>query len=269
MVVGGGVHLKLPSAAACCAACLAHNSARPRPRGRLNATTWVYNHDRSHPQASECWLKRHAAPWADMQLLAGGSRSWTTGVVVLPPPRVMGVATTSRSCGDARWRSPSATEPLYPRPAVAGVHSEELSVCPAVLGREASVALEFEIGGGGPVRVRLRLNRAASPKAVAWIESVLDAGTCANRSRAHCHPHCCNFYRAEAVVGVHRLPDAILRAHSLDPEHPPAWGRAFWWGPPYGFLQGRLWHGVRAASARTARRAPSVCPPSPLVVCAR
>ena len=48
---------------------------------------------------------------------------------------------------------------------------------------------------------------------------------------------------AEAVVGVHKLPDDILRAHQLDPQRPPRWGSNFWWGAPYGFIQGRLWHG--------------------------
>ena len=50
-------------------------------------------------------------------------------------------------------------------------------------------------------------------------------------------------YRAEAVIGVHRLPEALLRDHQLDPRHLPHFGRDFWWGPPYAFIQGRLWHG--------------------------
>ena len=42
---------------------------------------------------------------------------------------------------------------------------------------------------------------------------------------------------------MHALPDAFLRAHRYDPRRPPRWGHDYWWGPPYAFLQGRLWHG--------------------------
>ena len=253
-VVGGGAHLKLDSAGACCAACEQHNIARPRPRGRRNCTTWVYNADLQHPQAKECWFKSHANPWADINLLAGGSRSWTTGVVGEPPSQaIFGQAPTARSCGDDRWRRPrsanasSASEPLYFRRGTPGVHTDELSLCAPVSASEASLAIDLHDGGSidGAVlaSVRIRLNRAASPKATAWLDSVLAAGSCgANRTKRRCAPHCCNFYRPEAVVGVHRLPAEYLRAHGYDPARPPHWGRDYWWGPPYGFLQGRLWH---------------------------
>ena len=84
---------------------------------------------------------------------------------------------------------------------------------------EAQLALVTDYG-----RVRLRL-RPKSPKAVAWVEGLLDE-----------HTDCtgCTFYRAEAV-----------------PKH---WGSLDWpdnyhggrWGPPYALLQGGL-------SARGAR----------------
>ena len=240
MVVGGGARFKLPNASVCCAACLAHNRAKPRPRGRLNCTTWVYNSDTSHHQAQECWLKRHTMPWADIDLLVGGARSWVSGLTEPSPDNlVMGARPTARSCGDSRWRSGATNRsaPLYHHPRTP-THKEELSLCAPVQPAEASLALVI-----GDERVRLRLNRAESPKATGWIESLLAHGTCAPTNRSRCAPHCCQFYRAEAVVGVHRLPDAILQAHQLDPERPPRWGSNFWWGAPYGFIQGRLWHG--------------------------
>ena len=241
-VVGGGGHLKLADAGACCAACQAHNVAKPRPRGRRNCTTWVYNSGPEHSQWRECWFKSHSSPLADINLLAGGSRSWTTGVVTTDARAdpVFGTAPTARSCGDGRWRLPrNGSTPLYFRAATPGVHGDELSLCPPVLPHEATVALDI---GAPRERVRLRLNRAASPKAAAWIDGVLAAGSCANATRRRCGPHCCNWYRAEAVVGVHQLPARLLRDHQLDPEAPPHFGRDFWWGPPYGFIQGRLWH---------------------------
>lgn len=237
-VVGGGGRLKLASAAACCQACQQHNTATPRPRGRINCTTWVYNRDSSHPQASECWLKRHDKPWADIELLAGGSRSWVTGVVLPPPPRILGASPSTRACGDARWHhDESALGPLYLHPRLEGVHSDELSLCPRVVAAEASLALVL-----GAEHVRIRLNRAVSPKAVAWIDALLAAGTCAvNHSSRPLHA--CHFYRAEAVVGLHTLPEKLLRDHQLDPRRLPSWGKGYWWGPPYAFIQGRLWHG--------------------------
>lgn len=256
IVVGGGSLLKVDNASACCAACMAHNVAQPRPRGRVNCTTWVFNVDPLHSQARECWLKRHTDVWADVTLLAGGSKSWTTGIVhVDPPTRFLGgkIAPTARSCGDDRWRRPDSNAPLYPRAAQRGVHTEEFSFCPAVQATEADFALELGVasggGGGGDGgsrsgtirRIRIRLNRATCPKATAWIDSLLDAGTCANRSR--CMPHCCNFYRAEAALGVHTVPNSFLLAHQIDPARPPSWGKGFYWGPPYAFIQGRLWHG--------------------------
>ena len=245
-VVGGGSRLLLQNASACCAACRIHNSFRPRPRGRLNCTTWVYNADPSHPQFGECWFKRHDAPWADIALLAGGSKSWTTGIVVDPPERILGVAPTARSCGDDRWRvhaSPSSQQrsnstPLFHRPATRGVHGDELSLCGAVQPEEAHLAIELAASGE---RIRLRLNKQHSPKAAAWMESLLASGSCTNRST--CAPHCCQFYRSEAAIGVHKLPDHFLRAHNYDPHKPPAWSKDYWWGPPFAFLQGRLWHG--------------------------
>jgi hypothetical protein len=237
-VVGGGANMKLGSASECCQACHAHNTQVPRPRGRRNCTTWVYNSDPTHHQARECWFKSHDAPWADIDLLAGGAKSWTTGLAVEPPPRmVRGLRATSRSCGDDRWKRPSPTARLFQRPATLGVHAAEVSFCAPVLAAEADFALKLDSGRS----VRIRLNREYSPRASAWIDSLLDAGTCANRSR--CQPHCCNFYRGEAAVGVHKLPDSLIRAHRLDPAALPAWGRGFYWGPPYAFIQGRLWHG--------------------------
>ena len=248
-VVGGGAHLLLANASECCAACQKHNTAKPRPRGRLNCTTWVWNADPSHPQSRECWFKTHANPWADIALLAGGARSWTTGIVVAPTGRTaFGHVPTARSCGDDRWRRPrnasTLAQPLYFRPATPGVHFDELSLCPPVSVPEASVAIDIgDVSHGRDSSIRIRLNRAASPNATAWFESVVDAGSCAtNRSEPRCKPHCCNFYRPEAVVGVHRLPERYLRDHGLDPASPPHWGRNYWWGAPYGFLQGRLWH---------------------------
>lgn len=237
-VVGGGARLLLDNASACCQACRAHNEAQPRPRGRVNCTTWVYNHDREHHQSRECWFKRHDVPWADIHLLSGGSRSWTTGIAFAPPPRHGVLPTSSRSCGDGRWRRAHEVPPteLHTRPAHPGVHDTELSLCAPVAPSEASFALDI-----GNESVRIRLNRATCPKASAWIDSLLEAGTCANRSR--CAPYCCNFYRGEAAVGVHQLPAALLRAHGYDPAAAPRWGRDFWWGPPYAFIQGRLWHG--------------------------
>ena len=236
-VVGGGARLKLENASACCEACLQHNQAVPRPRGRVNCTTWVYNTDPSHAQARECWLKRHESPWSDINLLRGGARSWATGVVLPRPPSVLGIAPTARSCGDGRWRRErSAYEgAVHLRPATPGVHSEEISFCPAVRAAEASVALDL----GRSKSVRLRLNRAISPQATAWIDAILDAGSCTagqgNRSR--CAPHCCQFYRAEAAVGVHLLPATLLQAHGLEPTRPPHWGQRFYWGPPYGYAR--------------------------------
>jgi hypothetical protein len=32
-------------------------------------------------------------------------------------------------------------------------------------------------------------------------------------------------YRAEAVMGMHRLPDTLYRAHGYEPAHPPRWGQ--------------------------------------------
>ena len=190
-----------------------------RPRGRVNCTTWVWNSDASHAQARECWLKRHDSPWQDIQLLAGGARSWTTGIAVPPPKVAAGVAPTTRSCADAkaplaRLLDSAAAAPVeaYQHRAVPHVHGAEESFCPPVAAAEASVAIEM-----GDERVRIRLNRATSPQATAWIDSVIDHGACANASRRVCDPHCCNFYRGEAVVGYHRLPDELLRAHSLDP----------------------------------------------------
>ncbi len=263
-VVGGGARLRLASARECCEACRAHNPAQPRPRGRLNCTTWVYNHDPTHPQARECWFKRHDAPWADIELLANGSSAWTTGLTLAPPPRAAGVAPTARSCGDGRWRR--AAEhiggPLYVHPRTEGVHSEELSLCPPVRAEEAHLALIIGSGGAddadrtgghgnrsGAGRanesasvVRIRLNGAMCPLASAWIDGLLREGTCAELSRARCAPHCCHFYRGEAAMGVQALPDALYRAHGYDAARPPRWGRGYWWGPPYAFLQGRLWH---------------------------
>ena len=243
IVVGGGAKLKLESPHACCAACLAHNTAVPRPRGRRNCTTWVFNMDGEHAQFRECWFKQHDEPWADIELLAGGARSWTTGIALEPPPSTMGIVPTSRSCGDDRWRlhhpngtAKAAPEALYPRPEMRGVHRAELSLCGAVRADEASIALEIQ-----GALVRIRLNRVTCPKATQWLDALVDGGLCANRTR--CAPHCCNFYRAEAAVGVHRLPDAFLRAHRYDPARPPSWGKDYWWGPPYAFIQGRLWHG--------------------------
>jgi hypothetical protein len=90
----------------------------------------------------------------------------------------------------------------------------------AVAASEAHLALVTEFG-----RIRLRL-RPKSPKAVAWVEGLLDQ-----------HAECtgCTFYRAEPV-----------------PKH---WGSLEWpdtysggrWGPPYALLQGGL-------SARGAHR---------------
>ena len=230
-VVGGGSRLKLDNASACCAACQRHNNAVPRPRGRVNCTTWVYNMaDASHPQSRECWLKRHDSPWADIGLLAGGARSWTTGIVGAAPPKMLGQwLPTARSCADDRWKQnhpAGEARPLYLRPATPGVHAEELSLCAPVKAAEASVALQM-----GVRRVRLRLNSRYCPRAAAWIDSLLASGSCsvANRSRS-CAPHCCNWYRAEAAVGVQSLPETVLRAHKLDPSNLPHWGRRFWWG---------------------------------------
>ena len=288
-VVGGGARLKLESARACCEACRAHNRAQPRPRGRLNCTTWVYNHDAAHPQARECWFKRHESPWADVELLANGSRSWTTGLVLTPPPRVAGVAPTSRSCGDGRWRrlAENVAGPLYHHPRVAGVHADEISLCPPVYAHEAHLALAFgpsaydggasSVGSGPGARVgagagagagtgadagaaavvRIRLNHGTCPLAAAWLDALLNAGTCANLTRAACAPHCCHMYRAEAVMGKHRLRDALYRAHGYDPVHPPRWGVDYWWGPPYAFVQGRLWHGGPAPWTSTSTALPS------------
>ena len=262
--MGGGTVVAHPprlvdSAHACCAACAAHNSAEPRPRGRVNCTTWVWNSDASHAQARECWLKRHDSPWQDIQLLAGGARSWTTGIAVPPPKVAAGVAPTTRSCADAkaplaRLLDSAAAAPVeaYQHRAVPHVHGAEESFCPPVAAHEASVAIEM-----GDERVRIRLNRATSPQATAWIDSVIDHGACANASRRVCDPHCCNFYRGEAVVGYHRLPDALLRAHSLDPARLPSWGREYWWGPPYAFIQGRLWHGGPGPWKSDATKLPS------------
>ena len=83
----------------------------------------------------------------------------------------------------------------------------------AVAASEAHLALVTEFG-----RIRLRL-RPKSPKAVAWVEGLLDQhGDCTG----------CTFYRAEPV-----------------PKH---WGSLEWpdtysggrWGPPYALLQGGL-----------------------------
>ena len=243
--MGGGTVVAHPprladSAHACCAACAAHNSAEPRQRPRKLHDVGL-ELDASHAQARECWLKRHDSPWQDIQLLAGGARSWTTGIAVPPPKVAAGVAPTTRSCADAKaplarlLEAAAAPVEAYQHRAVPHVHGAEESFCPPVAAAEASVAIEM-----GDERVRIRLNRATSPQATAWIESVIDHGACANASRRVCDPHCCNFYRGEAVVGYHRLPDALLRAHSLDPARLPSWGREYWWGPPYAFIQGRL-----------------------------
>lgn len=158
-VVGGGSHLKLPNASACCAACTSHNAAQPRPKGRINCTTFVYNHDPSHAQAHECWLKRHDVPWADIELVAGGARSWTTGIVSDRPQTIMGIAPTSRSCGDDdRWRRGDTEAALHRRRAVPGVHRDELSFCSAVAVTEADFAID--VGGDA---VRVRLNRRSCP----------------------------------------------------------------------------------------------------------
>ena len=280
-VVGGGSRLRLPNATACCEACVAHNVAQPRPRGRVNCTTWVYNHDQSHAQAGECWLKRHSMPWADFKLIVGGSKSWTTGLALAPPPEAaLGLAPTSRSCGDGRWQkaappispsgaaawaveshvshgAPQPIGPFYVRPSERGVHGPELSHCPSVSAAEADIALlvgDNDGNGSSSQRVRLRLNRRVSPRACAWIDSLVDSGSCAppahsvdtgRKTRRACAPHCCNFYRGEAAVGVHTLPDTLLRAHGLEQNRLPRWGHHFWWGPPYAFIQGRLWHGGR------------------------
>ena len=71
LLVGGGTVVAHPprlvdSAHACCAACTAHNSAEPRPRGRVNCTTWVWNSDASHAQAREfCSVIGKLVPRAD------------------------------------------------------------------------------------------------------------------------------------------------------------------------------------------------------------
>ena len=242
-VVKWGATNRVDNASACCASCLVHNQP-PQPRGRRNCTSWVWNHDASSAQFRECWLKAHPDPWSDMSLLRGVAKSWHSGIVGMSMPTTGSF--TTRSCrgrlgADSRQQQQQHPPPLHTHPR-SSAHAEERSLCPPVTASEASFALKTPLGA-----VRLRLNREGSPRAAAWIDELLDAGVCtgaANRSR--CAPYCCQLYRGEAAIGINRLNASMLRRYHLDPERPPHWGRDFFWGPPYGFLQGRLWNAPSA-----------------------
>ena len=232
-VVKWGAHHKVDNATACCDACAAHN----RQGHRHNCTSWVWNHDAKSTQHRECWLKRHADPWSDMSLLQGVARSWHGGIVGVPRPLA---AFTTRSCRGPVSTAGAETAQLFTH-AANRAHGDERSLCPPVRAAEAELQLLTPVGG-----VRLRLNRQGSPRAVAWMEELLSSGVCTGDNRTRCKPYCCQIYRGEAAVGVNTLDAERLRRYQLDPSAPPHWGRDFFWGPPYGFLQGRLWNAPSA-----------------------
>ena len=186
-VVKWGATNKLDNASACYSSCLTHNQP-PQPRGRRNCTSWVWNHDTSSTQFGECWLKAHPDPWSDMLLLRGVAKSWHSGIVGVSVPTAGDF--TTRSCrgrlgADSRQRQQQQQQPppLYTHPH-SRAHAVERSLCPPVAASEASLALQTPLGS-----VRLRLNREGSPRAVAWIEELVDSGVCTGTTnRSRCAP---------------------------------------------------------------------------------
>ena len=117
---GAGAPL-VATAAECCAACVRNPACN----------VWVHG---QAPGGGECWLKRRDAPWQDVDLLAGRSSRWASGVLAGDAPVGSSAATTS---------SPG------------GSKAHDLVIATAL----------------GEVRVRLR--RKEAPLAAAFIDAVL------------------------------------------------------------------------------------------------
>ena len=91
-VVKWGVGHTQPSAAACCAACEA--------QAKHGCNTWVWCGSRRECPDTylDCWLKKRAAPWEDVDVLQGRSTKWTSGVLVAPPTAEASTADPERAC---------------------------------------------------------------------------------------------------------------------------------------------------------------------------
>ena len=198
----------------------------------------------------ECWLKRHD-PWQDIQLLA--ERRGAGRRHAVPPPKVAAGVADHCSCADAKARArlldSAAAAPVeaYQHRAVPHVHGAEESFCPPVAAAEAGVAIEI-----GDERAYPPQPRDVS-QATAWIDSVIDHAACQRAAASATRTAATS--TGEAVVGYHRLPDALLRGLAR-PGAAPIMGREYWWGPPYAF-SGKAGHGGPGPWKSDATKLPS------------
>ena len=163
-VGAGGSRNLQDSPAACCAACRAHAAAAVGGRGKP-CNVWVHCGDAvaCGDNFKHCWLKHQPNPM-EAPMVGGLGVSW--GKLV---PWTSGVTMEARAA-----REPAAA-------AEAASKSQQRGLTSRVEAKEASLAIVTSRG-----RIRLRLNRAASPNASSWLASVAD-------SPSRCQG--CRFYR--------------------------------------------------------------------------
>ena len=89
-VVRWGADHKPATAAGCCAAC----------RTQVGCNTWVFCADARQCGARhrECWLKKRAQPYEDVDLLSGRSTLWVSGVLGEPPAAATGDGGGGTAC---------------------------------------------------------------------------------------------------------------------------------------------------------------------------
>ena len=89
-VVQWGADHKQPNAAACCAACQKHT-------GGCNSWVFCGNQSACGGRHGECWLKKRADPYEDLDLLRGMTSMWTSGVLGKAPASPDGAAAIAAS----------------------------------------------------------------------------------------------------------------------------------------------------------------------------
>ena len=93
-VVRWGADHKKSTAAACCKACQEHTAG---------CNSWVFcgNASACGPRLGECWLKKRAAPYEDLDLLRGMTSMWTSGVLGDEPAPPSAASLAALSASDA------------------------------------------------------------------------------------------------------------------------------------------------------------------------
>ena len=202
-VVEWGSTNKKPNAAACCAACKSH------PKG---CNSWVFcaNVSACGDRHKECWLKKRAFPFEDLDLLSGRSSLWTSGALGEAPP---------------------------PPSPVKGIAAAE-TPCDLALN-----TIE------GPIRLKLRSQQCPNAaKYVADLLAELQSKTSSSSSKGLTSSSPRSALKAEApIVDPSRPTRDGLRFYRAEPV-PDRWGSLDWpdnyfggrWGPPYALLQGSL-----------------------------